>query len=257
MPSGPAGARAGGQGLDARGRGPAAAPPRSRAARPGAGPGGGVLLREVGGLPRRRGARHRRAPDAVVFTVDHHRGSEEIQPGWEHHDPDVVDPRPAAWTRCRFLRRTLAGAGLEERRDPRRRGQRDGRRALAHPAVDALHRRRARRGLRPGRLLRLGPLARPRRSPGDPRRVRAPGGRRPGAVPRLAAGPGERLLRRPPSAWDRCGCSPGPSALPATPSAESGSEHRLCSICGCLPASALSASDLRRRLGHTDRTPCT
>ncbi|MYJ43324.1 MAG: class I SAM-dependent methyltransferase, partial [Acidimicrobiaceae bacterium] len=23
----------------------------------------------------------------VLFCVDHHRGSEENQPGWEHHDP--------------------------------------------------------------------------------------------------------------------------------------------------------------------------
>ena len=29
---------------------------------------------------------------AVLFSVDHHHGSEENQAGWEHHDPDVVDP---------------------------------------------------------------------------------------------------------------------------------------------------------------------
>ncbi len=28
----------------------------------------------------------------VLFTVDHHHGSEENQAGWEHHDPEVVDP---------------------------------------------------------------------------------------------------------------------------------------------------------------------
>ncbi|MDQ1375446.1 MAG: 1-O-methyltransferase, partial [Actinomycetota bacterium] len=27
----------------------------------------------------------------VLFTVDHHRGSEENQAGWEHHDLEVVD----------------------------------------------------------------------------------------------------------------------------------------------------------------------
>ncbi|HSU00298.1 MAG TPA: class I SAM-dependent methyltransferase, partial [Geodermatophilus sp.] len=27
-----------------------------------------------------------------VVTVDHHRGSEEHQPGWEYHDPSLVDP---------------------------------------------------------------------------------------------------------------------------------------------------------------------
>ena len=28
----------------------------------------------------------------LVITVDHHRGSEENQPGWEYHDPRLVDP---------------------------------------------------------------------------------------------------------------------------------------------------------------------
>src|SRR5205814_1611623 len=30
---------------------------------------------------------------AILLTVDHHRGSDENQAGWEHHDPTVVDPR--------------------------------------------------------------------------------------------------------------------------------------------------------------------
>src|SRR6202795_496856 len=29
----------------------------------------------------------------VLFTIDHHHGSEENQAGWEHHDSEVVDPR--------------------------------------------------------------------------------------------------------------------------------------------------------------------
>ena len=32
-----------------------------------------------------------RQAGTVLFTVDHHRGSEEMQSGWEHHDPEVVD----------------------------------------------------------------------------------------------------------------------------------------------------------------------
>ena len=28
----------------------------------------------------------------VLFALDHHRGSEENQPGWEWHEPDLVDP---------------------------------------------------------------------------------------------------------------------------------------------------------------------
>src|SRR6201985_1844277 len=33
-----------------------------------------------------------RAAGQLVVTVDHHRGSEEHQPGWEYHDPGLVDP---------------------------------------------------------------------------------------------------------------------------------------------------------------------
>jgi MMP 1-O-methyltransferase len=29
--------------------------------------------------------------DAVLFSIDHHRGSEEMQAGWEHHDASLVD----------------------------------------------------------------------------------------------------------------------------------------------------------------------
>ncbi len=53
--------------------------------------------------------------DAV--TVDHHRGSEEQQPGWEYHDPDLVDPDERVGGRMETLpefRRTLYAAGLEE-----------------------------------------------------------------------------------------------------------------------------------------------
>src|ERR1051325_8974806 len=34
-----------------------------------------------------------REAGTVLFTVDHHRGSEENQAGWEHHDREVVDER--------------------------------------------------------------------------------------------------------------------------------------------------------------------
>lgn len=50
----------------------------------------------------------------VLITIDHHRGSEEIQPGWEHHDPDVVDPRTGRTDTLPFLRRALEDAMLEE-----------------------------------------------------------------------------------------------------------------------------------------------
>ena len=59
----------------------------------------GSAAREVGG---------------TVFTVDHHRGSEENQAGWEHHDPEVVDPEFGLMDTLPHFRRTIARAGLED-----------------------------------------------------------------------------------------------------------------------------------------------
>jgi len=55
-----------------------------------------------------------RQAGSVVVTVDHHRGSEEIQPGWEHHDPSLVDPRTGRMDSLPVFRATIAAAGLEE-----------------------------------------------------------------------------------------------------------------------------------------------
>jgi len=49
----------------------------------------------------------------VLFSVDHHRGSEELQPGWPHHDPEVVDPCTGLVETLPFARRTLTEAALE------------------------------------------------------------------------------------------------------------------------------------------------
>ena len=49
----------------------------------------------------------------VVFTLDHHRGSEENQAGWEHHEPDLVDDRIGRMDTLPVFRRTLFDAGLE------------------------------------------------------------------------------------------------------------------------------------------------
>ncbi len=49
----------------------------------------------------------------VLFTVDHHRGSEENQPGWEWHEPDLVDPAVGKMDTLPFFRRTIHDAGLE------------------------------------------------------------------------------------------------------------------------------------------------
>lgn len=55
-----------------------------------------------------------RAAGTVVFTVDHHRGSEENQEGWEHHDREVVDPATGRMDTLPFFRRTIEAAGLED-----------------------------------------------------------------------------------------------------------------------------------------------
>ncbi|MDP2213501.1 class I SAM-dependent methyltransferase [Phenylobacterium sp.] len=51
---------------------------------------------------------------AVLFSVDHHRGSEENQPGWTYHDPELWDHQAAAMDTLPHLRRNLRAAGLEE-----------------------------------------------------------------------------------------------------------------------------------------------
>ena len=55
-----------------------------------------------------------RAAGAVLFSVDHHRGSEENQAGWEHHDPELVDPATGRMDTLPFFRRTIERAGLED-----------------------------------------------------------------------------------------------------------------------------------------------
>jgi predicted O-methyltransferase YrrM len=49
----------------------------------------------------------------VLFAVDHHRGSEENQPGWEWHEPDLVDPDVGRMDTLPRFRRNVFDAGLE------------------------------------------------------------------------------------------------------------------------------------------------
>ena len=49
-----------------------------------------------------------------VVTVDHHRGSEEHQPGWEYHDPALVDADLGVLDTLPRFRRTIAEAGAED-----------------------------------------------------------------------------------------------------------------------------------------------
>ncbi|MCU4186925.1 class I SAM-dependent methyltransferase [Acidiferrimicrobium sp. IK] len=53
-----------------------------------------------------------RSHGQVLFSVDHHRGSEENQAGWDHHDAEVVDASGRMDT-LPFARRAVAAAGLE------------------------------------------------------------------------------------------------------------------------------------------------
>ncbi|MER5181371.1 class I SAM-dependent methyltransferase [Streptomyces sp. NPDC002896] len=55
-----------------------------------------------------------RAAGVTAVTVDHHRGSEEQQPGWEYHDPETVDPEVGRMDTLPLFRRTLHKAGLED-----------------------------------------------------------------------------------------------------------------------------------------------
>ncbi len=55
-----------------------------------------------------------RACGAQLVTVDHHRGSEENQPGWEWHDASLVDPHTGRLDTLPHLRRTLHDAGVED-----------------------------------------------------------------------------------------------------------------------------------------------
>ena len=149
-----------------------------------------------------------RVAGVVLFAVDHHRGSEENQPGWEWHDATLVDPGrrqdghaaalPAHDPRCR-----VGGRGRRRRRSvPGRR------RPLAHAARLLLHRRRSWCRAGPRRLRGLDATRRTPRLPRDPRCV--PGSERRwasavrGDLPAGAArADGSASCRRP----DRCGCS--------------------------------------------------
>lgn len=51
---------------------------------------------------------------AVVYTVDHHHGSEEHQPGWEYHDTSLVDAVTGRFDTLATFRRTLDAADLDD-----------------------------------------------------------------------------------------------------------------------------------------------
>ena len=53
------------------------------------------------------------ATDSVLYTVDHHHGSEEHQAGWEFHDTTMVDPVSGRFDTLPTFRRTLDAADLD------------------------------------------------------------------------------------------------------------------------------------------------
>src|ERR1700759_5431811 len=50
----------------------------------------------------------------VLYTIDHHHGSEEHQPGWEYHDTSMVDEVTGLFDTLPTLRHTLDAAGLDD-----------------------------------------------------------------------------------------------------------------------------------------------
>lgn len=55
-----------------------------------------------------------RERSTVLYSVDHHGGSEEHQPGEEYHDPRLVDPTTSRIDTLPLFRRTISGAGLDD-----------------------------------------------------------------------------------------------------------------------------------------------
>ncbi len=158
------------------------------------GPGDRQLLRQVHHLPGRRGprrrpaGRHRRPPPRLRGTPAR-LGVPRPPPGRPGHRPPGHPAEPARHPG----RRRPGGQRGRGRRPLRRRGP-----PLGHPAGPGLHRRRPHRSRRGHRLRGLGPLGRPRRRPGHPRRLPRPRRRRPPALPDLPASPILRRLHRSP-----------------------------------------------------------
>ncbi|MBB5913441.1 putative O-methyltransferase YrrM [Nocardia transvalensis] len=55
-----------------------------------------------------------RETGATVYTIDHHGGSEEHQPGWEYHDSSLVDPETGKFDTVTEFRRSIVRAGLTD-----------------------------------------------------------------------------------------------------------------------------------------------
>lgn len=51
---------------------------------------------------------------SVLYTIDHHHGSEEHQAGWEYHDASLVDEVTGLFDTLPTFRRALDAAGLDD-----------------------------------------------------------------------------------------------------------------------------------------------
>ena len=137
-----------------------------------------------------------RERSTVVFAVDHHRGSEENQAGWEWHDASLVDEELGRMDTLPRFRRTIHDAGLEDVVvavvGPSPTVARHWSTPLALLFIDGGH------GAEPARADYAGwtPHVALRRAPRHPRRLPRPGRRRPAALRGdLPAGRGQRPVR--------------------------------------------------------------
>ena len=55
-----------------------------------------------------------RETGTILFSIDHHRGSEEQQPGQEYFDPELFDAQTGCVDTFKNFRKTIATAGLED-----------------------------------------------------------------------------------------------------------------------------------------------
>jgi predicted O-methyltransferase YrrM len=49
----------------------------------------------------------------VLYTIDHHTGSEEMQSGWDHHDDELIDPETGRMNSLPFFQATMEEAQLQ------------------------------------------------------------------------------------------------------------------------------------------------
>ena len=52
--------------------------------------------------------------NGILFSIDHHRGSEEQQPGQAYFDPGLFDPKTGRLDTFQEFRKTLEKAGIED-----------------------------------------------------------------------------------------------------------------------------------------------